>query len=117
MMVSFERAASRHPPRTCKQPATVANDQLPMPFPTTTSFNSCSLHVDGAVLLTEVSPGFKASLDDLRATVAGHLSTPHTFGGEEITGGERLQDIMGGLCTAVNSTEDICPPRSVEIAQ
>ena len=61
-----------------------------------------------------MSPGFTASLDDLRTTIAGHLDTPHTFGGEQITGGERLHDIVGGLCAAVNSTEDICPPSVLE---
>ncbi|CAM9694172.1 unnamed protein product [Scytosiphon promiscuus] len=65
---------------------------------------------DGAVPLSEVSPGFAASLGYLRGVIAGHLRNPHTFGGKPITGGERLHDIMGGLCEVVNSTRDICPP-------
>lgn len=69
------------------------------------------LPADGAVPLTEVSPGFTASLDQLRGIIAEHLTTPHTFGGEPITGGQRLHDIVGGLCEMVNSTGDICPLR------
>ncbi|CAB1099151.1 unnamed protein product [Ectocarpus sp. CCAP 1310/34] len=69
---------------------------------------------DGAVPLSEVSPGFTTLLDELRDTTAEHLTTPHMFAGQPITGGERLHDIVGGLCEAVNSTGDICFPRPVE---
>ncbi|CAM9769507.1 unnamed protein product [Ectocarpus sp. 12 AP-2014] len=69
---------------------------------------------DGAVPLSEVSPGFTTSLDELRDTIAEHLTTPHTFAGQPIAGGERLHDIVGGLCEAVNSTGDICPPSVLE---
>lgn len=69
------------------------------------------LSSDGAVPLTEVSSGFTTCLNELRVIIAGHLSTPHNFGGQPIIGGERVHDIVRGLCDAVNSTEDICPPR------
>ncbi|CAM9855642.1 unnamed protein product, partial [Ectocarpus fasciculatus] len=69
---------------------------------------------DGAVPLSEVSPGFTTSLDELRDTIAEHLTAPHTFAGQPIAGGERLHDIVGGLCEAVNSTGHICPPSVLE---
>ncbi|CAN0254868.1 unnamed protein product, partial [Ectocarpus sp. 4 AP-2014] len=40
--------------------------------------------------------------------------TPQMFAGQPIAGGERLHDIVGGLCEAVNSTGDVCPPSVLE---
>ncbi len=61
--------------------------------------------------LAALKPEFTTSLDELRSIIATHLSTPYAFGGAPIAGGERLHDIVGALCDAVNSTGDICPPR------
>lgn len=66
---------------------------------------------DGAVPLSAVTPEFSASLDDLRRTIAEHLDSPHTFAGRRIAGGQHINDIVGGLCTAINETGNICPPR------
>lgn len=66
---------------------------------------------DGAVALSDVVPEFAASLDQLRSTLSEHLCTPHNFGGVDIAGGERLHAIVGGLCIAVDSTQNISPPR------
>lgn len=65
----------------------------------------------GAVPLTAVTPEFSASLGQLRRIVADHLATPHMFAGREIAGGERVNDIVGTLCTAINEAGNICPPR------
>ncbi|CAM9996646.1 unnamed protein product [Pylaiella littoralis] len=64
----------------------------------------------GAVALSDVVPEFAASLDQLRSILSEHLCTAHTFGGVDIAGGERLRAIVGGLCIAVDSTQNISPP-------
>lgn len=61
--------------------------------------------------LSDVVPEFAASLDQLRSILSEHLCTAHTFGGVDIAGGERLRAIVGGLCIAVDSTQNISPPR------
>lgn len=66
---------------------------------------------DGAVPLSEVVPDFTASLDQLRGVIAEQLSASHTFAGQKISGGVRLNDIVAGLCETVNKTGKICPPR------
>lgn len=68
---------------------------------------------DGAVAVSDVVPGFAASLDHLRGLLSEHLCTSHIFGGVGIAGGERLHAIVGGLCIAVDSTQNISPPRFV----
>lgn len=59
----------------------------------------------------EIDSKFNASVDQLRNIIGGHLGTPHTFAGKEIAGGTHTHEIVDGLCAAVNSAEDVSPPR------
>lgn len=65
----------------------------------------------GAVPLSAVTPEFSASLGQLRRIIAGYLASPHTFAGQGIFGGQRINDIVRGLCKSINDTGKICPPR------
>lgn len=75
------------------------------------SGETCLSAAGGDILLSDVTPEFTTSLDELRGIIVQYLSTPHIFGGTHIAGGERLHDIVGSLCDVVNSTGGICPPR------
>lgn len=61
--------------------------------------------------MSEVCHEFIASVDQLRDTIAKQLGTPHVFAGEKIAGGKHTHEIVDGLCAAVNSAEDVSPPR------
>ncbi|CBN77626.1 GBP1, guanylate-binding protein [Ectocarpus siliculosus] len=68
----------------------------------------------GAVPLSAVTPEFSASLGQLRRIIAGYLASSHTFAKKEIAGGQRMNDIVGGLCKSINETGKICPPSVLE---
>ncbi|CAM9938236.1 unnamed protein product [Ectocarpus fasciculatus] len=68
----------------------------------------------GAVPLSAVTPEFSASLGQLRRIIAGYLASPHTFADQKIFGGQRINDIVRGLCKSINDTGKICPPSVFE---
>lgn len=72
----------------------------------------CS-RTDRVVDLSDVEHEFIASVDQLRDTIVKHLSMHHAFAGEKIAGGKHTHEIVDGLCVAVNSAEDVSPPRYI----
>lgn len=84
---------------------------MPSFFPSGIDYPMHLFPAGDTVQLSEVVPEFTTSLKELRGIIAEHLTILHTFDGKPIAGGERLHAIVHGLCEAVNSTGDICPPR------